>query len=33
MGHFVALDEFMEEIVRHIKLIYNPGGEFYQGAG
>jgi hypothetical protein len=25
-GHFLAVDEFMEEIIRHVKLIYNPGG-------
>ena len=26
MGHFLALDEYMEELVRGIKKLYNPGG-------
>ncbi|KAI5781420.1 hypothetical protein EDC01DRAFT_632698 [Geopyxis carbonaria] len=25
-GHFLSIDEYMEEVVRHIKLIFNPGG-------
>ncbi|KAI5780464.1 hypothetical protein EDC01DRAFT_633336 [Geopyxis carbonaria] len=25
-GHFLSVDEFMEEVVRHVKHIYNPGG-------
>lgn len=26
VGHFLALDEYMEELVRGIKKLYNPGG-------
>ena len=25
-GHFLALDEYMEELIRGIKKLYNPGG-------
>jgi hypothetical protein len=30
-GHFLAQDEFMEEVIRHIKQIYNPGGKYFIG--
>jgi hypothetical protein len=30
-GHFLAMDEFMENLVRALKVTYNPGGKHFIG--